>query len=224
MKAKFRFLSLGVCLLFLVGTARADDRDGRERIILKCSKPSTELKATIEGLGGQVVREFEEVDAIVVETPSAMLLQVRQIPGVQAAYKDAVVPLPHPTGVKHPAHELPGLLTADAETVGEPMTEQQIADFAASHPDAYRFTNILTGAQALHLRGIQGQGVVVAVMDTGIRPGFPHLDLRRAVIGGGNMVGAGHQNSRPAPPPCPCVAPLDGRNGSAGDLLFLVIW
>src|SRR5207253_5367280 len=71
----------------------------------------------------------------------SMLLQVRQIPGVQAAYKDAVVPLPQPTGVKHPAHELPGLLTADAETIGEPMTEQQIADFAASHPDAYRFTD-----------------------------------------------------------------------------------
>src|SRR2546428_9733 len=201
MKAKFRFLALGVCLLFLVGTARADDSDGRERIILKCTKPSTALKATIEGLGGQVLHEFEEVDAIVVEIPSAMLLQVRQIPGVQAAYKDAVVPLPQPTGVKHPAHELPGLLTADAETVGEPMTEQQIADFAASHPDAYRFTNILTGAQALHLRRIQGQAVVVAVMDTGIRPGFPHLDLRRAVIGGGNMACAGHQRRLPSPPP-----------------------
>src|SRR5712691_4275400 len=90
MKAKFRFLSLGVCLLFLVGTAWADDRDGHERIILKCSKPSTELKATIEGLGGQVLHEFEVVDAIVVEIPSAMLLQVRQIPGVQAAYKDEI--------------------------------------------------------------------------------------------------------------------------------------
>ena len=216
MKAKFRFLSLGVCLLFLVGTVRADDRDGRERIILKCSKPSTALKATIEGLGGQVLHEFEEVDAIVVEIPSAMLLQVRQIPGVQAAYKDAIVPLPQPTGVKHPAHELPGLLTADAETIGEPMTEQQIADFAASHPDAYRFTNILTGAQALHLRRIQGQGVVVAVMDTGIRPGFPHLDLRRAVIGGENLVPEANECRRPAPPTCRSVPAIDSRNDGHG--------
>src|SRR5947209_20012482 len=141
-----------------------------------------------------------------------MLLQVRQIPGVQAAYKDALGPLPQPTGVKHPAHELPGLLTADAETIGEPMTEQQIADFAASHPDAYRFTNILTGAQALHLRRIQGQGVVVAVMDTGVRPGFPHLDLRRAVIGGGNLVPGANGCRRPAPPTRRAAPPLDRRD------------
>src|SRR5207244_5489140 len=149
-----------------------------------------------------------------------MLLQVRQIPGVQAAYKDAVVPLPQPTGVKHPAHELPGLLTADAETIGEPMTEQQIADFAASHPDAYRFTNILTGAQALHLRRISGQGVVVAVMDTEVRPRFPHLDLRRAVIGGENLVPEGNECRRPAPPTCRLVPALDSRNDGLGTFVF----
>src|SRR5437879_12722015 len=126
MKVKFRFLSLGVCLLFLVGTVRADAGGGSERIILKCTKTSTALTATIEGLGGQVLHEFEEVDAIVVEIPSAMLLQVREIPGVQAAYKDAIVPLPQPNRVKHPAHELPGLLTADQEPSGEATPEQEI--------------------------------------------------------------------------------------------------
>jgi len=68
------------------GTVRADDRDGRERIILKCTKPHC-AQGDHRGLGGQVLHEFEEVDAIVVEIPSAMLLQVRQIPGVQAATK-----------------------------------------------------------------------------------------------------------------------------------------
>ena len=36
-----------------------------------------------------------------------------------------------------------------------------------------------------------GQGVKVALIDSGIRPGFPHISLDGSVIGGEDLVGDG---------------------------------
>ncbi|MCH8946539.1 MAG: hypothetical protein IH789_02780 [Acidobacteria bacterium] len=42
---------------------------------------------------------------------------------------------------------------------------------------------------SLHADGILGQGVIVGVIDSGIRPGFPHIDLDGSVIGCEDFVG-----------------------------------
>src|SRR5258705_7147295 len=39
--------------------------------------------------------------------------------------------------------------------------------------------------------GTTGAGVIVALIDSGIRPGFPHISLDGSVIGGEDFVGDG---------------------------------
>jgi hypothetical protein len=42
---------------------------------------------------------------------------------------------------------------------------------------------VITNVNQLHGQGLLGQGMVVAVIDSGIRPGFPHLTLDGSVVG-----------------------------------------
>src|SRR5262249_10797232 len=65
----------------------------------------------------------------------------------------------------------------------EPIAAEDMASFAAANPDAYLVNNAATGVNTLHADGFAGQGIVVAVIDSGIRPGFPHLSLDGSVIG-----------------------------------------
>jgi subtilisin family serine protease len=76
-----------------------------------------------------------------------------------------------------------------------PMTAGDLAKTASAGPSAYLFNNSLLGLQSLHAAGLQGQGVVVAVLDSGLRPGFPHIS--GSVIGGEDFVndGLGYSNA-----------------------------
>jgi subtilisin family serine protease len=60
---------------------------------------------------------------------------------------------------------------------------------ATANPNAYLINNAIANVSPLHAQGVAGQGVVVAVIDSGIRPGFPHLSLDGSVIGCEDFVG-----------------------------------
>jgi subtilisin family serine protease len=71
------------------------------------------------------------------------------------------------------------------------MPRSAIAAYAASHPDLYSLNNAGTRVDKLHAQRLTGDGVIVAVIDSGIRPGFPILDSDKSVIGGEDFVGDG---------------------------------
>ena len=50
-------------------------------------------------------------------------------------------------------------------------------------PAAYLVNNGIANVSGLHSAGFTGLGVTVAVIDSGIRPGFPHLTLDGSVVG-----------------------------------------
>ncbi len=58
-----------------------------------------------------------------------------------------------------------------------------MATLADVQPQAYLLNGAIANVTTLHAAGITGQDVVVAVLDSGIRPGFPHLSLDGSVIG-----------------------------------------
>ena len=66
----------------------------------------------------------------------------------------------------------------------EPVGEAQIVALASASPNAYTFNNAAMNLTSLHGTGTLGQGMKVAVIDSGIRPDFPHLSLDGSVIGG----------------------------------------
>ena len=63
--------------------------------------------------------------------------------------------------------------------------------FATAYPDAYLINNGNMNVTPLLAAGFTGAGVVVATIDSGIRPGYPHIDLDGSVIGGEDLVGDG---------------------------------
>ncbi len=62
---------------------------------------------------------------------------------------------------------------------------------AATHGNAYILNTANVGLSGLHAQGYTGKNVVVAVIDSGIRPGFPSLDIGNSVVGGIDLVGDG---------------------------------
>jgi subtilisin family serine protease len=58
----------------------------------------------------------------------------------------------------------------------------------AAQPDAYLINNQAMNLGPVHAGGALGQGIKVAVIDSGIRPNFPHISLDGSVIGGENLV------------------------------------
>ena len=68
---------------------------------------------------------------------------------------------------------------------------------------AYLFNSALIGAlPLLFANGVTGAGVIVAAIDCGIRPGFPHISLDGSVIGCQDLVGDAprlHQHRKQLP-------------------------
>ena len=58
-------------------------------------------------------------------------------------------------------------------------------------PSAYPINDVTLNLGPLFAANVFGQGVKVALIDSGIRPGFPHISLDGSVIGGEDLVGDG---------------------------------
>jgi subtilisin family serine protease len=80
--------------------------------------------------------------------------------------------------------------TGEENRIAAASVEPLGANRAASiNPAAYQINNVINGLSSLHLDGKQGQGITVAVIDSGIRPGFPHLTLDGSVVACEDFVG-----------------------------------
>jgi subtilisin family serine protease len=179
----FRLFSL---LLLLVSALAAQT----EAILIRTAKPYDGLVRAVEARGGRVTARYQHFQGIAAEVPRAALDAIYAIAGPGNVARDAVVPAPR--SVDAPSR--PGLLrTGDESRVTadsvQPLGAAEIAAIAAATPAAYRLNNAIINAGPLHATGITGAGVVVAVIDSGIRPGFPHISLDGSVIGCEDFVG-----------------------------------
>ncbi len=73
----------------------------------------------------------------------------------------------------------------------QPLGAVELSALASSSPNAYLINNSGTGVSSLIGAGYTGAGVIVAVIDSGIRPGFPHISLDGSVVGCEDFVGDG---------------------------------
>src|SRR6185295_537174 len=58
-------------------------------------------------------------------------------------------------------------------------------------PDSYAINAGILGVASLHARGITGVGTVVAVIDSGLKPNYPHLEFDGSILGGMDFAGDG---------------------------------
>jgi serine protease AprX len=165
------------------------DSTARETVIIKVNKPYDKVIAAIEARGGKVTHRFKYTGAIVAEVAPATIAQIRATSGVISVRKDSMMQKafvrsdPAERRLGRPVRsEFP------AQAVTQ-FSESEVSKMANREPAGFNIDNGLMGLSSLFAAGYQGKGIVVAIIDGGIRPGYPHID--GSVIGGEDLVGDG---------------------------------
>ena len=164
-------------------------------VLIRATKPYDGLVSRIAAAGGTVTHAYRIVDAVAARVPRSALGAIGVYAGPHSVSKDVRVAPPDPidetAGRVMPFAAQPDAGQAafeDAVPIGDPIA---IAGMAGVHPDAYLINAGILGVATLHARGITGEGQVVAVIDTGLRPGYPHLTSDGSILDGEDFVGDG---------------------------------
>jgi len=184
-----RLLLTLMLLLALAGTATlAQTGDPGEKVLIRTAKPYDTLVADIESRGGRVTYQYKYVDAIAAEVPRHVLASMRDTIGVGNITKDEIIPLPSSVDTLRGRNLTPS--NAANEITANSFSALDTADIqsiATVNPNG-SLTNLeVANVVSLHASGITGAGVIVAVIDTGIRPGF----LDDSLIGCEDFAGDG---------------------------------
>jgi subtilisin family serine protease len=179
--------ALVLSLLCTVGPAvHAQNQQGNVDVIINTSKPYDNVVSAIQGLGGKVKWQYKYINAISASIPSSTMPAVRDIVGEAAISKDTVI------GTPTPVRSLRSLVSPLADDqvysvvpVGkaqkQPIFPVASADDVPSEK-AYAVNDANLQIRALHAAGFTGRNIVVADVDTGVRPGYASLDAGEAQL------------------------------------------
>jgi hypothetical protein len=190
---KYFRLSLIALLLTqaLIGFASAQTKRKTQKVLIETGKPYDRIVNAIKARGGKVSWEYKHVDGIAADIPEEAIDDIRALVGSTALDKDLDVPRPTAAGPSRSranGQQFGGVATAlTAPSAGVASTS--LASFATTYPGAYSLNNAGTRIEKLHALGFTGQGTVVAVIDSGVRPGFSLLT--GSFIGGVDFVDDG---------------------------------
>lgn len=156
-----------------------------DSVIIATGKPYTKVVSDIQALGGTVKHQYKYVDAVAADVPSSALETLRSLVGSSTISKDLTVPTPASVTVIRASQTGTNVTNAKANSASV------LPSIAEASPAAYSINNLGLNIRDLHLQGYTGAGVVVAVIDSGVRPKYPILDKDNSVIGGMDFVGDG---------------------------------
>jgi hypothetical protein len=164
--------------LALAASGRADAGSDTVDVLVHCAKPYAGLVSRIEAMGGRVTRVYENVGGLAATIPARELGRLRAEAGVEAVEGDSVVHLPRPRG-DHPA----GLrFDVDAARI---VGAEALAQSGAQPAVHSSYLGVFTGAAEVWPETGQGEGSVVAVIDSGTHA--EHVCLRGRVIAGPDL-------------------------------------
>jgi serine protease AprX len=159
-----------------------------EKVLIRASKPYAGIVKEVRARGGRVTHEFKYIDAIAAEISRNALQSLKAMMPAGAITKDPVVPRPDPVDTARGRNLA---RTGDEARIrfdsAEPLSSSDVGAIAGAVPNAYLLNNAIIRAAPLHAAGILGEGVIVAVIDSGIRPGF--ANVANAVVGCQDFVG-----------------------------------
>jgi subtilisin family serine protease len=161
------WLTLVFCSLSGAGAAE-------ERILIRCDPPYAPLIEHVEALGGRVTWRYSNAGGVAAVVPEGAATELAARPGVLGIERDLEVDAPEPVGRLD-------VVEPDAEAIDA----EGFAALGAPFPPGFGLENDLNGANELHAAGHRGDGVVVAVIDTGT---FENTALAGRVLGGENLV------------------------------------
>jgi subtilisin family serine protease len=135
-------------------------------------------------LGGSVYKTYRYLPAIAATVPADLIDQLNNKSAITSIDKDKLVETPKPR------HEINlKNITANQAISSVNLNTSTIKNYFPYLPQNYNFNNSLTGATELHNQDITGNGVIVAVIDTGTANNSDRVPaLAGSVIGGENFV------------------------------------
>ncbi|HEV7505371.1 MAG TPA: S8 family serine peptidase [Thermoanaerobaculia bacterium] len=151
-----------------------------ESFVLQCSPNCDAAAAAIRQIpGARVAQVYQNVPGLAVTLPVSAVPAIQGRSDVVGMTKDLAVSLPPPADVQ----SLP------AARGTQVYTATQLPGFIGARPADYSFNNDIIGATALQNQGILGNGVVVAVIDSGTANNPAVVPaLTGTVIGGESFV------------------------------------
>ena len=189
-----RYLQGLIALLaiqMMMATIYAQNRKS-ERVLIQTNLPYDAVIRAVETSGGKVTQQFIHLDAYAAEVPEDSVLMLSKVPGVQAILKDGEVQ--HPAAINPVRARTAGQLTdpivTEASVPLGRLLSKDIKTLALTRPDVYAINNTDTNIERLHAMGFTGAGVVVAVIDSGLRNGYKLLD-DSSIVGGIDFVDDG---------------------------------
>jgi hypothetical protein len=157
-----------------------------EQVIIHTTGSRQELKQKVQALGGTIHHEFQNINAVSATIPSSSLAILNANSQFKVR-KTVTVYTPKPRAPKGVSKGVVGLQSVGRKT----YDSDAIIKNAKSFPNDYLFNNALINATALQAGGNLGQGVVVAVIDSGTANNPDVVPaLAGTVIGGENLVPA----------------------------------
>ena len=177
-------------LLLLMPTLDAVAQQGREEVIIQFDGPPGQLRQLIESLGGEVTEEYVHLNALVADLSYDSIEEVESAAGVRSVSRNNPILAPElvwPFGGRDVEQAAgPDPLANIASNGSTPITD--VSAYALENAISYTINHDEDHVQELHALGWTGDGVIVAVVDSWLRPGFDHFDLGATVIECENFV------------------------------------
>jgi subtilisin family serine protease len=166
-------LTLTLVLALAVTATLAQTGDPGEKVLIRSAKPYDSLVADIQSRGGRVTYQYKYVDAIAAEVPRTVLASMRDKIGVGNITKDEIIPLPASVDTLRGRNLTPSNAANEVAAASfSALGAADIQSIATTNPNGYLTNLEVANVASLHASGITGAGVIVAVIDSGIRPGF----------------------------------------------------
>lgn len=184
MKTARWFLVVTVLITLFVGVGATPSTAGgrHQNVVVRCTGSCDRVAAAIQSYGGEVTYRFQNVEALSARVPQGVLAMLAALAGGDAIKKDIVVSLPPRDGRGGRVVDL-GAGSGDVVTT-------DVAAVVSATPADYAFNNALIDVAGLHGQGLQGQGTIVAVIDSGVANSTAVAAISGSVIGGETLVPA----------------------------------
>lgn len=172
-----------------------------ESVLVTTPKPYTAVVAEIERQGGVVTQQYKYFDGVAARMPRGAMAAILALTGPESIKKDLVIEAPDPRDLGLTRAGAPAQIDDGRSVIADAvdlLAAPDLQAFAAAQPEGYIINDAVSHASNLHAEGITGSGVIVALIDSGIRPGFPHISSDNSVIGGEDFVFDGLGFSHPA--------------------------
>lgn len=159
-------ISLVIAVVLLASTAFAASR---QSVLIRTPKPYDNVVKSIEMMGGTVTMKYQYVNAIAAEIPTSAMASVEKLVGAENLAKDEMMYIPENA-------------SRMAKVQGS-IDDPEAAAIDASLPSDYSVEHVNTKMNQLFAAGYTGNGIVIAIIDSGFRPLYNHVPPARVLAG-----------------------------------------